>query len=378
MRLLAVAGNIDATIADIRLRTPLAALAQRNGWPLVLRSFHDCARADIAAADVLIVQRGNSPRALRLQQAMHARGGAVIYEIDDLLTEVAPHLSQHAATRAALPWLHRCLAQADGVTVSTARLGRELGMASTFEVPNCAAEVFDAPAPSQQPGAPVTLLFASSDRLATPFIYPAVRALQAVRAGVQAGVQVVVVGPPGMDFEAAGLAVRREPLRPRADFIAFARSLPNVLGVIPLEETRFAACKSAVKWFDYAAAGIPTLCSDVSPYREVIESGRSGVLVPNDELAWTASLQAAAADAGMRQALAEAARAAVRERHTLAHSMDAWQFAIESALAQVAARPPPALGLAWRLREAGATLAEGPMLALRRINRERLARRQRR
>ena len=60
MKLLAVAGDIDSLIAGIRLVTPLKVLAAEPGWSLVLRSFHDCRRADLLAADVLIVQRGAS------------------------------------------------------------------------------------------------------------------------------------------------------------------------------------------------------------------------------------------------------------------------------------------------------------------------------
>ncbi len=375
MRLLAVAGNIGSTISDIRLRTPLQALAQQTGWTLSLRSFHDCTRADLAAADVLIVQRGASARAWRLQRAMRLRGGAVVYEIDDLLTEVSPHISQHAATRDHLPWLRRCISGADAVTVSTARLGRELGLPSFVEVPNSAADFFDRPLPVAQPGAPVSLLFASSDRLATPFVYPALRALLAAQ---PERVLLVVVGPAAADFEAAGLAFQREPLRARTAFIEFARSLPNALAVIPLEDSRFAACKSAVKWFDYAAAGVPALCSDVSPYREVVDAGRSAVLVPNDEAVWAAALNAVVADAPGRLALALAARAAVRERHTQAYSVAAWRIAIESALAARALSPPPAAGWGWRLLDVGGAVFEAAVMRLRQFNRARLGRRQER
>ena len=38
---------------------------------------------------------------------------------------------------------------------------------------------------------------------------------------------------------------------PRALGIDFARQLPNPVAVIPLEDSRFAACKSAIKWFEY-------------------------------------------------------------------------------------------------------------------------------
>ena len=43
----------------------------------------------------------------------------------------------------------------------------------------------------------------------------------------------------------------------RAAFLELARGLRNAVAVIPLEASRFAACKSAIKWFDYAEAGIP-------------------------------------------------------------------------------------------------------------------------
>jgi len=369
MKLLAAAGNIEALIAQIRLCTPLQALCEQQGWSLTLRSFHDCTRADLAAADVLVLQRGASARALALQRAMRQRGAAVIYEIDDLLTEISPHISNQASVRAQQGWLRRCMAQSDVVTVSTARLGHELGLPAALVVPNHALALGrDSPLPEQGPGR-VSLLFASSDRLATEFIYPALRALQ----GDQ--VQVVVVGPPGQAFEAAGIAVQRYPLLPRERFVALARSLPNPLAVIPLEDSRFAACKSAVKWFDYAEAGVPALCSDVSPYAEVLDDGRTGGLVANDPIAWQAALQRAIADPQSRHRMAQAARDAVRQRHTLAHTVAAWQRAVEAAVQRRASTVLAPAALSWRVSEALTTVLEGSVLRLRRFNRARLARR---
>lgn len=374
MRLLAAAGDIQALISQIRLVTPLTALAQQLGWSLVQRSFHDCTRADLAAADVLIVQRGASGRAWRLQQSMRQLGGAVVYEIDDLLTEIAPHISQYGALQAKKAWLRRCLSTADVVSVSTARLGRELapllGRAAVIEVPNHAVVVSDVAMPAFVSTAPVTLLFASSDRMASDFIYPALRALLGPH------LRIAVVGPPGEDFAAAGLSVERQPLMARERFIAFARGLPNPLAVIPLEDTRFAACKSAVKWFDYAEAGIPTLCSAVSPYREVIADGVTGGLVPNETTAWQTALRDAVGDPVWRQRVAAAARAMVRRRFTLSHTVDAWQEAVHAARARRAAAEIPPATLGWRLQESVGAMFEGTAVRLRGLNRERLARRQ--
>ena len=373
MKLLALAGDIQALIADIRLRTPLQALAQRTGWSLTLRSFHDCSRADLAAADVLIVQRGATRRAWRLQRAMRLRGAAVISEIDDLLTDVPPHISNHRALQAQQGWVRRCLEEADAVTVSTARLGcelaREQALPPTCVVPNCALPLGPLPLPAQDAKAPVSLLFASMERLATEWLYPALLAVQ------RPGVDIVVVGPPGAAFAAAGVPVRREALMPRDDFIAFARSLPNAVAVIPLEDSRFAACKSALKWFEYAEAGIPVLCSAVSPYREVVQDGVTGRLVPNDVQAWQAALQGAIDDSAWRLTVAAAARATVRQHHNLTQTVDAWQQAVLAAVHQRRTAGALKPDGAWRLQDAALLLVERAALRLRQLNRQRLARR---
>ena len=386
MKLLALAGDINALMAQIRLVTPLTALCKMQGWPLAMKSFHDCSHSDLAQAEVLVVQRAASSRALRLQQRMHLLGGAVVYDIDDLLTDVAPHISNRDGVQKRVLMLRRCMHEADVVSVSTARLGRELGrdlgqdlgqdlgrdlgLQHALEVPNHALPLPDLPMPAHQPGQPVTLLFASSEYLATDFIYPAVRALD--------GVRVVVVGPPAAGFQRAGITVQAEPLMPRERFVAFARSLPNALAVIPLEESRFAACKSAVKWFDYAAAGIPTLCSAVSPYLEVVSDGVTGALVANDSQAWQAALQRAVDDDCWRLRIATAARAHVATHHDQRHTVDAWQRAILKArqVSQLASRPK--LGLSWHVQGTLAAAFEGVALRLRSFNRARLAKRPRR
>ena len=378
MNLLALAGDIDALIAQIRLVTPLTALCQRHGWTLTLKSFHDCAADDLRRAQVLVVQRALTARVWRLQQLMQRQGGAVIYDIDDLLTDVAPHISNQAAVRQRVPMLLRCMHTADVVSVSTARLGLELGLElgpqtglhAAIEVPNFAWQAASLKPPTPQPGLPVTLLFASSDQLATHFIYPALRALE--------GVKIVVVGPPAQGFVQAGLQIEAHPLMPREAFVAFARSLPNVLAVIPLEASRFAACKSAVKWFDYAAAGVPTLCSAVSPYAEVILDDATGGLVPNEPEAWRSALCRAVADNAWRARIAQAAQAQVLACHSLATTLQAWEMAVSQALARSANRPAAATGSWQGLRDRWWSRADGVALRLRALNRARLAKRSRR
>lgn len=366
--MLALAGDAQALICEIRLRVPLQALSRREGWSLRLLSIHECTRADLRQADVVIVQRGFTRRAWQLQQRARRYGAAVIYEIDDLLTELPSHISNRDAVASQRGWLLRCLQGCDLVSVSTDRLGAALPVRPVFTVPNYACPLGDAPLPAQGHG-PVSLLIASMDRLAGDFIFPALRALDSRR------VQVVVVGPPAQQYRDAGIPVQAQPLMPRDRFIAFARGLANPVAVIPLEDSRFASCKSAIKWFEYAEAGIPVLCSNVSPYRDVVEEGITGRLVINETEAWHRALLAAVEDSAWRASAARAAREVVRRDHTLEHTVQAWRSAIEQALARRRVLGVVTATWAWRVADRLGGMVEHALLGLRRVNRDRLARR---
>lgn len=369
MRLLALAGDADALIAQIRLRNPLEQLARERGWVLDLRSFHDCPWSLLAQADLLIVQRGLSRRAAELQRLLRARGAAVIYEIDDLLTDLPAHISNHAAVQAAQPWLRQCLLDSDLVTVSTERLGRELAAPHWAVVPNAAWPPQDLPPPAAQPGEPVTLLLASMEGLEAGFLFPALRAV----AGP--GVRIVAVGPPAALLAAAGVPVQAQALLPRERFMPWVREQPNVVAVIPLEASRFAACKSAIKWFEYSHAGVPVLASAVSPYADVVQDGVTGVLLPNEAAAWETALRRACRDAAWRQDLAAAAMRDVRSRFNFGHMVAAWGAAIDLALARRRLAAVQPLSLTERLRWWTWRGLEGPRQSLRQFNRARLARR---
>lgn len=370
MRLLALAGDIDALIAGIRLRTPLQALVQRGGFSLEARSFHDCSAADLRRADVLIVQRGLSQRVARLQRLMRRQGGTVLYEIDDLLTELPDHVSNQGRVLARRQDLLDCMRQADLVTVSTERLGMTLKPPHWHHVPNYALPLGDAAMPAQRSDRPVTFVLASMEALAPHAVYQALRTLPASLA------RVVAVGPAAASLAAAGVAVESHPLMPRQTFMTWVRALPNPVAVIPLEDSRFAACKSAIKWFEYGEAGVPVLCSDVSPYREVVDPGRTGWLVAGDASAWQLALTRVATDAELRRQVARAARETVRAHHTLDLTVQAWAAAIARAQQlRPQAGSPGAVGLT-RWRDALAFALDTVGLPLRRFNRARLARRQ--
>jgi glycosyltransferase involved in cell wall biosynthesis len=375
LRVLAASSDVASVITDIRVVAPLSAALARRGGELRLRSFHALRGDDLDWAEVFVVQRGSTRRPWRLMQRAQERGAAVVYEIDDLLTEVAPHLQHRQSAERFRPWVLRCLRQADLVTVTSPRLAGALGCSpgSFRVVPNAAFAGADRPLPAPRADAPATLLFVASDRVAAGTLLPVLRLLQARRGS---SLEVVGVGVAGDDLAAAGIATRRVPVLPRAHFVEFVRSLPNAVAVIPLDDSRFSACKSAIKWFDYAEIGVPTLASDASPYRDVIRDGETGALVADREAAWEVALTRALDDMAWRGRVARAARAEVRTHHAFGIMVDAWLQALEEALARAAARPQRPLAGWRRWRRALADWADDRRVDLRQLNRDRIARRQ--
>lgn len=334
MNILGLATDAAALITDIRLAAPLSALAaaQAHGWRLL--DFHRCRQADLAWADVVVAQRPCSARDVALLRRARRAGLALVCDFDDLLTEMAPHLLHQRAMRARVRDVQRALALADVVSVSTQRLGQALAAdAPQWRwVPNH-AQPCSLPLPSMPDdgsgGAAACVLVAASDRMLMGGLLQALQRLQGRRGS---GLRIVSVGPASSAFDGAGLCVDVRPLLPRAAFIALARSLPGVVAAIPLDDSRFSACKSAVKWFDYAEAGIPTVAARRGPYADAIEHGRTGWLVGDGAAEWESALTLALDNAQARRDVMAAARLTVRERHGPAQTAAAWQTTLADAL----------------------------------------------
>jgi hypothetical protein len=301
---------------------------------------------------------------LALIDAMRRGGGHVVCEFDDLLTEPAPHLLGHAKALQVVGRVKQALAAADVVSASTPRLAQALAPLArrVAVVPNCAWP--GAPhARPWQPGGPVHLLLAASDRLAESPLMAALQRLLQQRPG---RVQLVAVGHAAAALATAGLPAQVLPLMPRPAFMDFVAALPQGVALIPLGDSRFDACKSAIKFFDYAAIGVPVLCSDVPPYADVITDRHNGRLVPDAADAWLAALLELVDDPAPALAWARQAAADVAAHHSLAHSTAAWAELLRSlGPRRHAARPPPWWQGAWR----------GGLRRLQRANRDRLARR---
>jgi len=82
------------------------------------------------------------------------------------------------------------------------------------------------------------------------------------------------------------------------------------LAIYPMDDTLINRTKCPVKLAELLAAGVPVVAEAVGQVREYIEPGRTGLLVPvGRPEAFTVTVSALLDDAGMRQAISEAAQA---------------------------------------------------------------------
>ena len=110
-------------------------------------------------------------------------------------------------------------------------------------------------------------------------------------------------------------------LRDRIDlapFVPYERLFEEIarvdVNLAPLVDNPHRRAKSAVKFLEAALVGVPTVASNLEPYR-IIDHGRTGLLAADDE-GWYASIMTLVADPVRRRAMGEAARDYVIKHET--------------------------------------------------------------
>lgn len=333
-RIVCLTPSLDSTLTELRIRTPLERWALQNGGNIKLISIYDHTDSDLEWGDIFIFQRDANEYVLRLIKFLKFNGKKVIFEIDDLLTDLPPFLSHHAESVSAnRTFLIDSLRLSDAVTVTTIRLGNQLSCynKNIHCIPNCAEQsqyrtaIHNEVEPSE-----VTLILASSDKVLVDFIVPALRLAQE-----KLSVKIVAIGPPGEYLANAGLNIRRVGNMPYADFRAFVASIDNGIGLIPLDDSLFSSCKSPIKFFDYSLAGIPSICSNVSPYAEHIVNEESGFLVENETESIYYAIEYLALSHSARTKVSKNAFNYVVNNFSSRVSADAWQNLIAKLIPNV-------------------------------------------
>lgn len=380
LRVLAMSHDPSSAISRIRLGDSLGRLQAAGQIQQRFRLFDDWGHADLAWCDVLVLQRPLGAAQQRLMSLSHQRGVPVLVELDDLLFEPAAHLMHRPQLLAARPRLLAMLAAAQRIAVSTAPLAGAVAAALADAatpglapvpidcVPNTATAWPGRPA-RHDDQAVVTLWLSGSDVQQLGALGDALQTLQAdaQRAGRW---RLCAVGPIADALAPLGIPHQRLGLLPPGGFLDTLAASSNPVGLIPLDDSAFSRCKSAVKFFDLALAGIPCLCAERPPYADVVRNGHTGWLCGDTPADWTPALRTLIDSAAQRQAMADAARQAVMAHHPPGGSDALWLASLRGA-----AGAAPGVRRPLRVAERMADLLHAPVRRLQALNRTRLARR---
>lgn len=307
---------------QLRLGRPLRHYCDAVGGTVRIRPF--CTREDLLWADLIVMQREPSPAMLQTVRKAHALGISIVYDMDDLLHDLPEFLSAFPNAHAP-EMIRRCMADADLTTCSTARLQKEVAAfaGATALVPNCMYSPDTVSVESAQSDGPCTFVLASSDTVRSDWLrYPLRRLLRGCP-----GSSLVIVGKVGQEWQRANFPAAYYPLLSPEAFSALLRSLRNAVGIIPLDDSKFSSCKSAIKFYHYSLCGLVTVASNVPPYADEIAHGATGLLVENDPRAWLAALGSLAAAPDKRRLMLAKALRWCREHAGPERAAQAWKQA---------------------------------------------------
>lgn len=316
----------DSSLYSIRIGDPLERQNQLFGGDHKMAPFGAPSDADIAWADTIVLQREVNHDQVAMVANLQAQGKRVVFDIDDYLLEVPEYLSVHQHCVNMRPSLEAMLRQVDGVSVSTEPLRNKLlnYNRNLFVTPNYAWTSHD-PIEHHVTARDATdnrirIIVASSDSVRVDFLVAALEELVATEQ-----VELIGIGPPGDFLREVGLPIDTAPIMQHEQFKAYIASRNNTIALIPLDGNEFNTCKSAIKYFDYALAGVPCVCSNVEPYISAVQDQVTGLLCADVTADWVNAIRELLHSPELRDTLAIGARDRVSQHHNLNLTAAAWQ-----------------------------------------------------
>ena len=332
VRLLVFADGPGAT-QTISFDLPLEAARRASAIRLTILSEADFAGLNPAAADAaalaaleqydpthVIVSRFGGPGASGIATACERRGLPFVMHLDDNLFEVPAALGAAKFNKYNEPARQarmRLLCERSSVIyASTGELARQLS-ARGFKPPVEAGEMYCAapclPAPHAPSEPPVIGYMGTSGHASDlEMIVPAISAVLQAHPGARFETFGSIKMPKSLQAEFAGRTSARPAAGSYREFIAAFQAMRWSVGLAPLEDTPFNACKANTKFIEYAVAGIPCVASDTAVYQATVAGGR-GLLARTTEQ-WTGAVNQLLSDPDKARAMVEVAQVDLADR----------------------------------------------------------------
>jgi processive 1,2-diacylglycerol beta-glucosyltransferase len=328
----------EHAIGSLRLHGPLRAAGIEMYWHMPGQEFDPDEAA--SKSDLFIIQRDYPRYAAEYANVRKAAANAhkaVVYELDDLLWDLPPdHPDRKVGyyTPALYPMLLAAL-EADAMTAASPGLCTALQPLnpSVWLLPNYLNEqLWTLRKPEVRPDSTVWLGYMGGDSH-----LPDIQMIQPVLLnllesyGGQVRLKFWGIRPPAELFPHP--YVEWEALQPGnyTEFSSYFSRQTFDIFLAPLQNNPFNCCKSAIKFLEYTALGVPGVCSQASPYQSVVQQGVTGYLAANlDE--WHQYLSLLIENAVLRQQIAHQAQDAVRQNWLLSDHAHLWPEAYQAVL----------------------------------------------
>lgn len=319
--------------AWIRLLLPLQRLEQQGDCAVVQlepTATDDASAFELAGLDRLIVQRAACPSleaAEALVQACRAQALPLLLDLDDALFFLPADHPERERYAPAIPALEHLLATADLRVFSTTTLAAQCQQYCPQAVlaNGLDAEAWAGPArlPRAEAEGPLQLLYMGS-RTHDADLAQILPELDALADCDPDTFRLTLVGGISQPLQRPWLTVAEVPLEARRypRFVRWLRRLPrHDLGLAPLVANSFNAAKSDVKLLDYAALGLPALCSPGPAYQELLAAG---LALPAEPGQWAEQILWAAGHRRRLRRLAQAAHGHLWQQRSSLQLAQGW------------------------------------------------------
>ncbi len=288
----------------------------------------------VANADLVIIQR-DFPRHFEAYQAVMAQarehGKKVVYELDDLLTELPEAHPDYDHYRKSRANILTAVCEADAVVCSTPGIRDYLYTynPNIFIFPNylddtlwplrSGREQID-----ETPNRPLVLgyLGSHSHMQDLETVVPVLERLL-TRHGNGLRLKLWGIGIPQGLSECPNVEFVIPGLVNYAEFAAYFSQQECDIFIAPLIDNQFNRCKSAIKYLEYGASGVPGVYSRLAPYSSVVKHGENGFLASSLE-EWEASLTMLIETPELRRRMGVAASETVQAEWLLSNHTDQW------------------------------------------------------
>jgi glycosyltransferase involved in cell wall biosynthesis len=291
---------------------------------------------------LVCLSRYSGPRPELIQQFARGEGIPLLAHLDDDLFEIpethGPERLRHYHDPVRQSNLRQAMGGCDLLYASTPALADRV-IARGLRLPVVGGAISSATAPlpdATRPPRPagqetIGYMGTQGHEADLELALPALLGLLASRPGLR----IEIFGAVGVPAALARHPERVRHIRAQADYDAFLSTLAGLawdVGLAPLRDTPFNACKTDTKWVEYAAAGIPAVVSDRPVYRHAAEGGAA--MLVSDQ-GWREVLTGLVESPAGRASLRQRARARLEAEYSPAR-LEAQLLEI---LARLGARP---------------------------------------